>query len=152
MKSPKNFYLTILLFVFAISFSQVKEEIIDSDGKKIETNKSNDYLLKKSAHEIADLFYLNQNDVNKIDPLISIYFYKKTPYYKLKEILIEKNKSFGKFKSKKLIETFKKDDLKAIKFTFEVTYEKLKTTEELILVKEHSNNPYQVFEYNIKKG
>ena len=152
MKHIKNFHLIFILLVFTVSFSQVKEEIISSDGKRTKTNNSNDYLLKKSAKEIADLFYLNQSDVEKIDPLISIYFYKKTPYYKLKEFLIEKHKSFGKLKSKKLIETFKKDDLKAVKFTFEVMYEKQKTVEELILVKEHSNNPYQVFEYNIKKA
>lgn len=152
MKRAKNLYLIFFLLVFTVSFSQVKEEIIGSDGKKTKTNNSNNYLLDKSAQEIADLFYKNQNDVTKIDPLISIYFYKKTPYYKLKEFLLDKRNSFGKLKSKKLIETFKKDDLKAIKFTFEVTYEKQKTIEELILVKEHSSNPYQVFEYNIKKG
>lgn len=143
--------LTIILVLCALKTNaQVVEEIItDANGNVSQSKSPDEILVQKTAKEIADYFYEYQNDVDKIDPIISIYFYQKTPNYKLKEVLSEKYTLVGRYKSKKLVNTTTKDE-RTIKFSFEVVYEKKKALEEIILVKTSKNNPFQIFEYNVK--
>jgi len=84
--------------------------------------------------------------------LISFRFYQKSPYYKFKDILKEKNKSCGKFIEKTLLKTETSEDNKSICYVYNVTYQNIKTLEEIVLIKESENDSFQVFTYNIKKS
>jgi len=144
----------IVILIFCISYvsngqSESGDVTVDSNGKVISENK-----IKKSKNvtpeETIEMFYKYQNDIEKLSPLISIGFYQKTPYYKLKEILKEKNKSCGKLIQKSLIKTQKSEDNNSIAYAYKITYENIKTIEEIGLIKESGN--YLVFIYNIRRS
>ena len=140
--------------MFCISYvsngqSKIEEVTVDSNGKVISKTK-----IKRSenvtSEQTIEMFYKYQNDIEKLSPLISIGFYQKTPYYKLKEILKEKNKSCGKLIQKSLIKTQKSEDNNSIAYTYKITYQNIKTIEEIGLIKESGN--YKVFIYNIRRA
>lgn len=140
--------------MFCISYdsngqSKTEEVTVDSNGKVISKTK-----IKKSenvtSEQTIEMFYKYQNDIEKLSPLISIGFYQKTPYYKLKEILKEKNKSCCKFIQKNLIKTQKSEDNNSIAYTYKITYQNIKTIEEIGLIKESGN--YKVLIYNIRRA
>ena len=144
----------IIILMFCISYvsngqSKIEEVTVDSNGKVISKTK-----IKRSenvtSEQTIEMFYKYQNDIEKLSPLISIGFYQKTPYYKLKEILKEKNKSCGKLIQKSLIKTQKSEDNNSIAYTYKITYQNIKTIEEIGLIKESGN--YKVFIYNIRRA
>ena len=59
--------------------------------------------------------------------------------------------TFGKLTDYKIVETKYSDDKKAVAINTEVQYEKIKTTEQIVLIKETDDSNYQVFEYNVKR-
>ena len=142
--------------MFCISYvsngqSKTQDVIVDSNGKvisKTKTGKTKD----TTSEQTIEMFYKYQNDIEKLSPLISIGFYQKTPYYKLKEILKEKNKSCGKLIEKSLIKTQKAEDNNSIGYTYKVTYQNMKTIEKIGLIKEFGKDYFQVFIYNIKRA
>ena len=144
----------IIILIFCISYlsngqNKTEDITVDSNGKVISKTK-----IRKSknitSEQTIEMFYKYQNDIEKLSPLISIGFYQKTPYYKLKEILKEKNKSCGKLIQKSLIKTQKSEDNNSIAYTYKITYQNIKTIEEIGLIKESGN--YQVFIYNIRRA
>jgi len=69
----------------------------------------------------------------------------------LNEILKQKNKSCGEFVEKTLVKTKTSDDKNSIAYLYNVTYKNMKTIEEIILIRESTNDNFQVYIYNIKK-
>lgn len=139
--------------ITSISTGQNKTQdvLVDANGKVI-SKSTVKKSINRSPEKTIELFYKNQNDIKALDPLISFRFYQKTPYYKLNEILKEKDKSFGKLLEKTLIKTKTSEDKNSIAYLYNVTYQKLKTTEEIILIRESQNDDFQVYVYNIKKA
>lgn len=148
----KKTILILMLFITSISIGQAKlrEVTVDPNGKVISktTVKKSTY---RSPEKTIEMFYENQDDIKALDPLISFRFYQKTPYYKLNEILEQKNKSCGKFVEKTLVKTKTSDDKNSIAYLYNVTYKNMKTTEEIVLIRESTNDNFQVYIYNIKK-
>ncbi|EJL63843.1 hypothetical protein [Flavobacterium sp. CF136] len=147
--------ITIIL-MFCISYvsngqSKTQDVIVDSNGKVISKTKTGK-TKNTTSEQTIEMFYKYQNDIEKLSPLISIGFYQKTPYYKLKEILKEKNKSCGKLIEKSLIKTQKAEDNNSIGYTYKVTYQNMKIIEEIGLIKEFGKDYFQVFIYNIKRA
>ena len=142
-----------MLSIYSVSAGQNKTQdvLIDRNGKVISKSK-----IKKtenrSSQKTIEMFYKYQNDIEKLSPLISFRFYQKTPYYKFKEILKEKNKSCGKFIEKTLLKSETSEDKKSIGYAYKVTYQNIKTVEEIVLIKEAENDSFQVYTYNIKKA
>ncbi len=142
-----------MLIICSISRGQNKTEdiLVNSNGKVISKSK-----IKKtekiSSEKTIEMFYKYQNNIEKLSPLISFRFYQKTPYYKFKEILKEKNKSCGKLIEKTLMKSETSADKKSIVYSYKVTYQNIKTVEEIVLIKESENDNFQVYIYNIKKA
>lgn len=44
------------------------------------------------------------------------------------------------------------EDKKSIGYVYNVTYQNIKTLEEIVLIKESENDSFQVYTYNIKKA
>jgi len=144
----------ILLFIILISLNscaqnKVEEFITTPDGKRIET-KNND-LNPNNLDKTVEEFYNNISEVSKLDNLISFRFYQKIPYNKFKELIDEKYKKFGRLKDIKKINTEFHPDKKAVKYTFDVTYENTKTKESLILIKENEKDNFKIIDYNYQE-
>ncbi|WP_163401515.1 hypothetical protein [Flavobacterium fluviatile] len=149
----KNITIILMLIICSISRGQNKTEdiLVDSNGKVISKSKIKN-TEKISSEKTIEMFYKYQNNIEKLSPLISFRFYQKTPYYKFKEILKEKNKSCGKLIEKTLMKSETSTDKKSIGYAYKVTYQNIKTVEEIVLIKESENDNFQVYIYNIKKA
>lgn len=146
-------FLLLMFWITSASIGQNKleEVLVDPNGKVISKTKLKKSITR-SPEKTIEIFYKNQNNIKIIDPLISFRFYQKTPYYKLKEILAEKDKTCGKFIKNTLIKTKTSEDKNSIAYLYNVTYQNLKTIEEIILKRESINDDFQVYVYNIKKA
>lgn len=147
--------MKILIFLFAVAVSlmscaqKVEEVITTPDGKVIKTDSKD--LNPYNLEEIVTEFYKNINDASKLDKLMSFRFYQKTPYNKFKEVILEKSKKFGILKGLKKINTEFSPDKKAVKYTFDIEYDKAKTQEILVLIKENEKDNFKIFEYNYQE-
>jgi len=139
-----------LIFLFAVTISliscaqKVEDVITTPDGKVITDSKDiNPYNLEETVKE----FYKNINDASKLDKLMSFRFYQKIPYNKFKEMMSEKSKKFGNVTNINKLNSEFSPDKKAVKYTFDIEYDKTKTQEILVLIKENENDNFKVFEY-----
>jgi len=139
-----------LIFLFAVTISliscaqKVEDVITTPDGKVItDTKDINPYNLEETVKK----FYQNINDASKLDKLMSFRFYQKIPYSKFKEIISEKSKEFGNVKNINKLSSEFSPDKKAVKYTFGIEYDKTKTQEILVLIKENEKDNFKIFEY-----
>lgn len=139
-----------LIFLFAVTISliscaqKVEDVITTPDGKVITDSKDiNPYNLEETVKK----FYQNINDASKLDKLMSFRFYQKIPYNKFKEIISEKSKKFGNATNINELNSEFSPDKKAVKYTFNIEYDKTKTQEILVLIKENENDNFKIFEY-----
>lgn len=139
-----------LIFFFAVTISliscaqKIEDVITTPDGKVITGSKDiNPYNLEETVKE----FYKNINDASKLDKLMSFRFYQKIPYSKFKEIISEKSKKFGNVKYINKLSSEFSPDKKAVKYTFGIEYDKTKTQEILVLIKENEKDNFKIFEY-----
>jgi hypothetical protein len=141
-----------MFFTASISFGQSKHEdqLVDPNGKVISTTKVKNLKIR-SSEETIELFYKNLNNIEELDHLINFRFYQKTPYYKFKEIMKEKNNATGEFIEKTLLKTKTSDDKNSIAYLYNVTYKNIKTTETITLIRESKDNSFDVYYYDIKK-
>jgi hypothetical protein len=149
----KKIYSLLIFIITLSSCAQNKTEEIttDSNGNVIERKEiTNEKEVVKTSEEILEDFYKNQNDIKSLDKLISFRLYQKTPYVKFKETMETKNKVCGKLIEKKIVEKEFSEDKKAIKYKIFVNYEKKKTIEQIVMIKETENSNFQIFDYNIK--
>ena len=144
-------FLLIMIPTIFIAQEAQTEELRDAKGKLISKTVINSNKREKSlsAEEIADLFYKNQNNVKQLNSLMSFRFYQKTPYFKFKEIMEQKNQAFGKFVNKTLINVSNPEKGTTI-HKYKVNYKKRSTVEEVGLIKEDEGDSYEVISYNIQ--
>lgn len=142
-------FLLIMIPTIFIAQEVQTEELRDAKGNLISKTIVNPNKREKSlnAKETADLFYKNQNNVKLLNSLMSFHFYQKTPYFKFKEIMEQKNKVFGKFLSKTLI-SISNPEKGITVHKYKVNYEKQSTVEEIGLIKE-SEDSYEIISYNV---
>ena len=153
-----NQILLILLLSFAInscaqnkSEEIIEEVITDSNGKIISKNIiSKDKKRTLNSEDVLEKFYSNRKNIDELDKLISYRFYQKSPYVKFKEGMETKYKLCGEFIDKEIVETEYSADKKAVRLKLNVKYEKKKTIEQIVLIKESENSDFNIFEYNIK--
>ncbi|WP_347065407.1 hypothetical protein [Flavobacterium sp. WV_118_3] len=143
-------FLLIMIPTIFIAQEVQTEELRDANGKLISKTVINPNKREKSltAEEIADLFYKNQNNVKHLNSLMSFRFYQKTPYFKFKEIMEQKNQTFGKFLNKTLISVTNPEKGITI-HKYKVNYKKRTTVEEIGFIKENEGDSYEVISYNI---
>ena len=150
--------LLILLLSFAInscaqnkSEEIIEEVITDSNGKIISKDIiSKDKKRTLNSEDVLEEFYSNLKNIDELDKLISHRFYQKSPYVKFKEGMETKYKLCGEFIDKEIVETEYSADKKAVRLKLNVKYEKKKTIEQIVLIKESENSDFNIFEYNIK--
>ena len=152
--TKKIFTLLILIITFSSYCQNKKEEVIteivtDSNGKVISksTNKKEKI---RTSDEVLNAFYDNQTNIKALDKMISFRFYQKTPFIKFKEVMETKNKVCGKLIEKKVVEKEFSEDKKAIRYKLLVSYEKKKTVEQVVMIRESENSGFEIFDYNIK--
>ncbi|NUY82744.1 hypothetical protein HUK80_17710 [Flavobacterium sp. MAH-1] len=149
----------ILIFTFSCSLiscgqktaERIEENVTDGNGKVIsreiiDSKKGG----KRTAERTVELFYGNLNDIKAIDSLMSFRFYQIIPYFKFKELLVEKNKVSGELLEKTLVNSKKSEDNNSVVFSYRVKYQNIETTENIGLIRENENNDFQVYIYNSK--
>ncbi len=147
-------FSSLLIFIITLSScaqNKTEEITTDNNGNIIVRKEiTNEKELVKTSEEILEEFYKNQNDIESLDKLISFRSYQKTPYVKFKETMETKNKVCGKLIEKKIVEKEFSEDKKAIRYKILVNYEKKKTIEQIVMIKETENSNFLIFDYNIK--
>lgn len=106
----------------------------------------------KQGEIIVNEFYTKseQKDYKAIDSIMSFRFYQATPYKDFINILIEKNKKFGKVR-KKSLEKYKiiKSATDTIHLGYDVDYKNTHTKESFTLIKE--NGHFKILKYYISE-
>ncbi|PWN57541.1 hypothetical protein [Chryseobacterium viscerum] len=106
----------------------------------------------KQGEIVVDEFYIKseQKNYKAIDSIMSFRFYQTTPYKEFINILIEKNKEFGKVR-KKSLEKYKivKSVTDTIHLGYNVEYKNTHTKESFTLIKEDGN--FKILKYYISK-
>ncbi|MWW26907.1 hypothetical protein [Algibacter lectus] len=145
-------YLFILTFSFSFSQNKKGEILTDGQGNIIEKKEliKKDNLEPKTPNKILKEFYLNQNNFENLDNLMSFRFYQKTPYSEFKNAIESKNKTCGKLLNYKIVQTEYSDDKKSVRLNTDVNYENMNTIEQILLIKETDNDNYEVFGYELK--
>ncbi|MFK7058927.1 hypothetical protein [Flavobacterium oreochromis] len=146
---PILFFLLTTLSIHSQNKKNVNEVVVDKNGKVLSksTNKKEKIY---TPDEILNSFYSNQNNINFLSKMISFRFYQKTPFVKFKDIMETKNNFCGKLIKKEIIEKEYSNNNLAIRYKLYVEYEKRKTTEQVVLIKESESSNFEVFDYNIK--
>lgn len=149
-----RFFLCVLFCltpIIAFSQNAVAEEIVTSNGEIIsrtKINKSKKSSVVSTESRIVDKFYKNQNNINVLNHLMSHHFYRKTPFFKFKEIMKEKNRVFGKFQNKSLINvSYPEKGIIILKY--KVNYINRSAIEEVGLIKEDEVDSYEIISYNV---
>lgn len=147
------FYFLILTFSFSYAQNKKGEILTDAQGNVIEKKEviEKENNKPETANEILKEFYLNQNNIEKLDKLISFRFYQKITYTEFKKTMESKFTACGKLLGYKIVQTEYSDDKKAIRINTDVRYENMSTIEQIVLIKESDKSNFQVFEYNIKR-
>ena len=141
--------MTTLVSLNSCAQNKAKDIVTDAHGNEINTNNEdiNPYNLDKTVEE----FYKNINNVSELDKLLSFRFYQKIPYNKFKEMIAEKFKKFGNLENVKKLNFEFSPDKNAVKYTFDIKYNKVKTKETLILIKENEKDNFKILEYNYQE-
>ncbi len=145
--------IIIYFLLFTLSScgqNEIKETIVNANGKIISKTDIDNKTVEKSPEEILNVFYNNQNDVKELDKLMSFRFYQNTPYNKFKETMQAKYQYCGELAEKTITETEYSDDKKTITFFLKVKYQKVNTTEKIVMIKESDNDNFQILKYDIK--
>lgn len=146
----KKFVVFFTICTSLISCAQNKATVItDANGNEIKSN--NQDINPNNLEITVEKFYKNINNTSELDQLLSFRFYQKIPYNKFKDITNEKFKKFGNLVNTNKLATEFSPDKKAVKYTFDNVYEKAKTRETLILIKENEKDNFKIFEYNYQE-